>query len=64
MFGDCELGAMPPFGPLYGMKVYVDEALTADEEIAFNAGSHTEIIRLSYEDFARLADPQIMKFAC
>ena len=59
-FPDCELGAMPPFGNLYGMEVFVTEALTKDEEIAFNAGSHTELIRLRYGDFARLAHPIVV----
>ena len=62
-FPDCEVGAMPPFGNLYGMAVYVDETLTRDTEIAFNAGSHRELIRLSYEDFDRLVQPTILNFA-
>ncbi len=63
MFPDCELGAMPPFGNLYGMEVWVDESLTRDTEIAFNAGSHTELIRLAYEDFERLASPKVARIA-
>jgi Ala-tRNA(Pro) deacylase len=59
-FPDCELGAVPPFGNLYGMEVFVTEALTKDDEIAFNAGSHTELIRLRYGDFARLAHPIVV----
>lgn len=62
-FPDCETGAMPPFGNLYGMPVFAEEALTRDQEIAFNAGSHNEIIRLAYADFARLAKPTIASFA-
>ena len=62
-FPDCEIGAMPPFGNLYGMPVFVDESLTRDKEIAFNAGSHRELIRLAYEDFARLVRPTILKFS-
>jgi Ala-tRNA(Pro) deacylase len=61
-FPDCELGAMPPFGNLYGMDVYVAESLTEDEEIAFNAGSFTELIRMPYPDFARLVKPRILRF--
>jgi Ala-tRNA(Pro) deacylase len=61
-FPDCELGAMPPFGNLYDMEVYVAESLSLDKEIAFNAGSHTELIRLSYADYARLVKPRIFKF--
>jgi Ala-tRNA(Pro) deacylase len=62
-FPGCEPGAMPPFGNLYDMEVFVDEALAADKEIAFNAGSHVEIIRLSYEDFTRLVNPKVYKFS-
>lgn len=62
-FPDCELGAMPPFGNLYGMDVYVAEALTNNKEIAFNAGSHTELIRLSYFDYQRLVKPRVLKFS-
>src|SRR5581483_4303591 len=61
-FPDCELGAMPPVGNLYGMDVYVAEELTQDEEIAFNAGSFTELVRMSYADFARLVKPRILRF--
>ena len=60
-FPDCEVGAMPPFGNLYGMDVYVDDHLTKDKEIAFNAGTHFELIRMSYEDFAKLVNPKVMK---
>ena len=56
-FPDCEVGAMPPFGNLYGMQVYVSQALREDDEIAFNAGSHTELIRLAYQDYERLVQP-------
>ena len=59
LFPDCEMGAMPPFGNLYNMDVYVAEQLTEDEEIAFNAGSHTELVRMSYKDFASLVTPTI-----
>jgi Ala-tRNA(Pro) deacylase len=62
-FPGCEVGAMPPFGNLYGMPVYVAASLTEDEEIAFNAGSHTELIKLSYQDFARLVGPTVLKFS-
>ena len=62
-FPECDLGAMPPFGNLYGMPVYVADSLTEDEEIAFNAGSHTELVKMSYRDFERLVQPQIMHFA-
>ena len=57
-FPGCEVGAMPPFGKLFGMDTYVAESLTRDREIAFNAGTHTEVIRMSYDDFERLAEPK------
>jgi len=62
-FPECEVGAMPPFGNLYNMEVYVDEALSEDKEIAFNAGTHVELIQMSYEDFERLVNPKKMKFS-
>ena len=62
-FPDCETGAMPPFGNLYGIPVYVDETLAEDREIAFNAGSHYELIKLSYADFERLVHPVALDFA-
>ncbi len=62
-FPECEVGAMPPFGNLYDMNVYVAEALAEDKEIAFNAGSHTELIRLKYQDFENLVEPEIIKFS-
>jgi Ala-tRNA(Pro) deacylase len=58
-FPDCETGAMPPFGNLYGMKVFVDVRLTLDKEIAFNAGSHREIIRMSWKDYVALVKPVV-----
>ncbi len=61
-FPDCETGAMPPFGNLYGMEVYVAEGLTQNEEIAFNAGSHTEVIRMAFRDFERLVQPRVVSF--
>lgn len=61
IFPDCETGAMPPFGNLYGIEVYVEEGLTRDEKIAFNAGSHIELMKLSYKDFARLVKPKVVK---
>ena len=59
LFPGCALGAMPPFGNLYDLPVYVDESLAEDEAIAFNAGSHTELIRLAYKDFVSLVKPKI-----
>jgi Uncharacterized conserved protein len=62
-FPGCETGAMSPFGNLFDMEVFVDESLTKDLEITFNAGSHNELIRLPYEDFERLVKPKVLKFA-
>lgn len=61
-FPDCETGAMPPFGNLYGMDVFIAEALTQNDEIAFNAGTHTEVIKMSYADFERLVSPKVVSF--
>lgn len=63
MFPDCEVGAMPPFGNLYDMEVFVAESLAEDEEIAFTAGNHTEMMKLKYKDFERLVEPRIFKFS-
>lgn len=60
-FPECETGAMPPFGNLFGMDVFVSRELALDEEIAFNAGSHDELIRMAYKDWARLVKPKIIK---
>jgi Ala-tRNA(Pro) deacylase len=62
MFPDCETGAMPPFGNLYGMEVYIAESLTQNDEIAFNAGTHTEVIKMRYADFERLVHPGVVSF--
>jgi len=58
-FPDCETGAMPPLGNLYGMSVFADESLQHDEEIAFNAGSHRELIRMAWKDLEGLVHPKI-----
>ncbi len=63
LFPECEIGAMPPFGNLYGMETYAAEALAEDDEIAFNAGSHTELIRMSYHDWERLVHPKVAQLA-
>jgi Ala-tRNA(Pro) deacylase len=63
LFPECELGAMPPFGKLYGMDTYVADRLAEDEYIAFNAGTHTELIRLRFRDFERLAEPKVLAFS-
>jgi Ala-tRNA(Pro) deacylase len=61
LFPDCELGAMPPFGNLYGLDVFVADSLAEDQEIAFNAGTHTEVVRLAYQDFERLVHPKVAR---
>jgi len=63
LFPDCELGAMPPFGALYNLPVYVDESLAKDKVVVFNAGTHHDAVRMEYEDFVRLASPKICSFA-
>lgn len=63
VFPDCELGAMPPLGNLYNMPVYVEQDLTEDEEIEFNAGTHEDAVRMKYQDFEKLAHPQVTHFA-
>jgi len=62
-FPDCEVGAMPPFGNIYGIDVFVAESLSEDEEIAFNACTHTELIRMKFKDFEKLVRPKRFKFA-
>ncbi|NTU53797.1 MAG: YbaK/EbsC family protein [Chlorobiaceae bacterium] len=57
LFPECEPGAMPPFGNLYGMEVYADDVLEESVEIVFNAGAHTELLRLSWVDYRRLVNP-------
>ena len=59
-FPDCEIGAMPPFGNLYDLPVYLDKRLSGHPEIAFNAGTHREVIKLASDDFARLVNPIVM----
>lgn len=62
-FPDCELGAMPPFGNLYGLPVYVAQSLTEAPEIAFNAGTHREVIKMAFADFVELVQPTVLDFA-
>ncbi|MFZ0288090.1 MAG: YbaK/EbsC family protein [Candidatus Sulfotelmatobacter sp.] len=60
-FPDCEAGAMPPFGNLYGMAVYADESLSSNKEITFNAGTHRELMRMDWVDLVRLVEPRVIK---
>ena len=62
-FAECEVGAMPPFGNLFGLPVFADQNLAHDKEIAFNAGTHRELIRMTWDDFNRLAEPMVLRFA-
>ncbi|MFQ5665185.1 MAG: aminoacyl-tRNA deacylase [Candidatus Binatia bacterium] len=63
LFPQCEAGAMPPFGNLYNLPVYVDQLLTRDEHIVFNAGTHTQVVKMRYADFARLVQPKVVSIA-
>ncbi len=63
MFADCELGAMPPFGSLYGTRVFVDEMVTEVDDLCFNAGTHEQILRMEYLDYLKLEQPVIGAFA-
>lgn len=62
LFPDCEVGAMPPFGNLYGVPVYVDRSLTGQAQIVFNAGTHRETMTVAFADYQRLAAPTIIEF--
>ncbi|MBU2506289.1 MAG: YbaK/EbsC family protein [Bacteroidetes bacterium] len=62
-FPGCEVGAMPPFGNLYNVDVYISASLVEDEEISFNAGTHTEIIKMDFKDFEKLVNPKILRFS-
>jgi len=57
IFPDCETGAMPPFGNLYGVPVYVDEKFKANEEISFNGGTHNDVVKMKMSDYVRLVNP-------
>jgi Ala-tRNA(Pro) deacylase len=62
LYPDCEVGAVPPLGPLYGLPVFVDRALAATSEIVFDAGSHSDAIKVKYDDFARAVRPTVGDF--
>jgi Ala-tRNA(Pro) deacylase len=63
LFPDCEIGAMPPFGNLYNLEVWVDTVLTEDPSIVFQAGSHVETLKIKYSDYARLVSPKVGDFS-
>jgi Ala-tRNA(Pro) deacylase len=62
LFPDCERGGMPPLGPLYHQRVFVDEALASEKDVAFNAGTHTDAICMRFADFAALTRPMMGRF--
>jgi Ala-tRNA(Pro) deacylase len=63
LFPDCEVGAMPPFGPLYGQTVFVDAVLALEAEIVFNAGTHRDAIAMRWTDFVKMVNPIVGRFA-
>ena len=63
LFPDCERGAMPPLGPLYKQRVFVDDRLAAEKQIVFNAGTHADAVRMRYDDFAVITRPIVGSFA-
>ena len=62
LFPDCELGAMPPFGNIYGLPVYVEASLAQQQEIAFNAGTHRDVVHMKFADFRRAVEPITLAF--
>jgi len=63
LFPDCAVGTMPPFGSLYGVETYVDKSLTENEAIVFEAGTHSDAVKMRYGDFERVAKPKVAEFA-
>ena len=63
MYPECEVGAMPPFGPIYSQRVFVDASLVGDPEMVFNAGTHTDAVCMHYNDFAEIVKPTVGTFA-
>jgi Ala-tRNA(Pro) deacylase len=63
LFPECEVGAIPPFGNLYGLEAFVDETLIEDQEIAFSAGSHRELLRMAFRDFEGIVKPKVVGFS-
>jgi Ala-tRNA(Pro) deacylase len=63
LFSDCEIGAMPPFGNLYNLEVWVDQVLTESASIVFQAGNHIETVRIKYSDYSRLTNPKVGDFS-
>jgi len=63
LFPDCAIGAMPPFGNLYGLPTYVDERLAEQDYIVFEAGTHTDAIKMSYRDYEKIVKPEVKDLA-
>jgi Ala-tRNA(Pro) deacylase len=63
VFPDCDVGAIPPFGNLYGLDVWVDRTLGDSEEVVFCAGSHEDCLRMKYSDFAKVVKPRLGRFS-
>ena len=63
LFPECEPGAMPPFGPIYGQRVFVDTSMVGDPQMVFNAGTHTDAVCMHYNDFAEIVRPTVGTFA-
>ena len=63
MFSDCAIGAMPPFGNLYGLPTYVDNDLAEQDYIVFEAGTHTDAIKMSYRDYENIVKPEVKDLA-
>ena len=63
LFSDCEMGAIPPLGTLYGLDVWMDRVLAQSDEIIFCAGSHADCVRMSYSDYFDLVKPQVGRFS-
>ena len=63
LYPDCELGAMAPFGNLCGIPVFVDGSLATEETIAFNAGTHRDVVHMRYQDYQRLANPRVVNLS-
>jgi Ala-tRNA(Pro) deacylase len=63
LFPDCAIGAMPPFGNLYGLPTFVDKSLAAQDYIVFEAGTHSDAIKLSYRDYEKIVKPEVEDLA-
>jgi Ala-tRNA(Pro) deacylase len=62
IFGDCELGAAPPIGRLYGLPTLMDESLFADDRVTFQAGTHCDAVTMTLADYRRVAQPEVAYF--